>query len=281
MKKIQLSLLMGTLLVGSQVYAVDDSAIKVKWGYRGNISAVHWGSLNSSFALCAQGKEQSPIDITGWGSNFSNPFTIAYQTSPMNIVDDGTTELMIGRERTIINDGHGVQLNFPASNVPELVTFNGKTYRLVQFHIHTPSENKVNGQVFPMEIHFVHQGDNGELLVIGVFVKTGEENRIINKIITNLPKEEGKVEIVQGESINPADLLPKKHDFYKFVGSLTTPPCSEGLQWIVMAEPITASAEQIAKLKEAANGANARPVQPLNQRKITYIANPSSTMNQK
>lgn len=272
MKKIKLSLLVSTLFFCSQVYAVDDSAVKVKWGYRGNLSAVHWGSLDPNFALCAKGKEQSPIDITNWMANTGGNLLIHYQTFPMTIVDDGTTELRIGRVRTIINDGHGVQLNFPAGEVQELVTYNDKTYRLVQFHIHTPSENKVKGQEFPMEIHFVHQGDNGQLLVIGVFVKKGEVNPIITKIVSNLPKEEGKIEIVQGQTINPADLLPSNRDYYSFAGSLTTPPCSEGLQWIVMTHPITASASQIAKLKEAANGANARPIQALNNRKIDYSA---------
>lgn len=250
-------------------FAVDNSAIKVKWGYKNSISPKHWGKLTPDFALCSQGKSQSPINIKSNVASHSIPLTINYHPAPLIIVDDGVTNLMIGKTQTIINDGHGVQLNFP-SNSNESILYNNKKYHLVQFHMHTPSENKWQGQSSPLEIHFVHQGDNGQIAVIGVFVSFGKENPTLEKIINHLPKENGKEKTIPGEYINPNDLLPVHHDHYSFAGSLTTPPCSEGIQWIVMRNPITASREQIAKIKHAADGANARPIQPLNKRVIYY-----------
>jgi carbonic anhydrase len=247
-------------------FAADD----VKWGYKGSIGPEKWGSLSKSFAICLKGKAQSPIDIPRKVTDKENSLAINYQNAPMVIVDDGETDLMIGDTQTIIHDGHGIQLNFPVE-AKEIITFNGADYHLVQFHIHTPGENKQHGQVFPMEIHFVHQGDGGKLAVIGVLAKISKDNHpVIEKIVNNLPKEEGKPQTIDGQQVNPMDLLPAKRDFYSFVGSLTTPPCAEGLQWIVMAEPINISSEQLAKLKKAVDGANARPAQRLNGREISF-----------
>lgn len=122
-----------------------------------------------------------------------------------------------------------------------------------------------------MEIHFVHQGANGTLAVIGVFVRNGKENAAFKEIVAHLPKREGDIMTVNDKYLNPNDLLPIRQDYYSFAGSLTTPPCTQGVQWIVMAEPITASAVQIAKLKRAIGNANARPVQALHDRPVFSI----------
>lgn len=249
---------------------VNDAATKIKWGYEGKTGPQHWGQLDSAFAVCANGQAQSPINITKETIAKNTSLTLHYKAAPMLIVDDGLTELMIGKTQTIFNDGHAIQLNF-AQDAEEKITYNDKSYWLVQFHIHTPSENKWQGQSFPMEIHFVHQGEDGTLAVIGVFVRNGKENPVFKKIVAHLPKREGDIMTVKGENINPADLIPVRQDYYSFAGSLTTPPCLEGVQWLVMAEPITASAVQIAKLKRAINGENARPVQALHGRQIWSI----------
>lgn len=246
----------------------NDSSIKVQWGYKGNIAPARWGQLSPQFATCATGKEQSPINITRKIIKTAGVLGIHYQPAPMLIVDDGSTELMLGDTQTIVDDGHGIQLNFP--NIKEEVTWNDHAYHLVQLHIHTPSENAWHGQQFPLEIHFVHQGADGKVLVIGVLAKAGAANLALQKMIEHLPQEKGKVFPVQGEYINPYDLIPSKHNYFSFRGSLTTPPCTEGLQWVVMAEPLTASPAQIVALRKAANGANARPLQPLNGRQIFY-----------
>ena len=268
--KLQRILLAMTLIVMSvTAWAANDAAVKTPWGYEGDKGPAHWASLDPAFALCGNGKFQSPINISNKVVNGTDKLIIHYRPAEMVILDNGTTDLLIGDTQTIINDGHGVQLNFSlVSN--ETIRFNNINYRLVQFHIHTPSENKIDGYTFPLEIHFVHQSAHGEVAVISVFATRGKDNPDLQKIIQHLPQEEGEELAIPGEHINPMNLIPEKQNFYTFEGSLTTPPCSEGLQWIVMNETITASPQQIRKLKQAANGSNARPVQPLNNRPIHF-----------
>jgi carbonic anhydrase len=247
------------------VYAAED----VKWGYKGPIGPDKWGSLSKNYAICQIGKTQSPIDIPRKVNNKEGSLNINYQNAPMTIVSNGDVAPSSDTQ-TVVNNGHGIQLNFPA-DAKETITLNGTDYRLVQFHIHAPSETKWHGQSFPMEIHFVHQDDSGKLAVIGVLAKIGKENQpAMESILNHLPKEPGKPQSIEGQSINPSDLLPAKRSYYSFVGSLTTPPCAEGVQWIVMAEPITISSAQLTKLKKAIGGSNARPVQPLNGREISF-----------
>ena len=197
---------------------------------------------------------------------------VKYQAAPMIIMENGITDLMVGGMQTLINDGHSVQLNFPASQSDEFIVLGDKSYHLVQFHFHSPSENMLHKESFPLEIHFVHQSDDGELAVIGVFVEDGQAgpNPVLQEIVDHLPNDQGQEHTIQGERINPAHLLPTKRDYYSFNGSLTTPPCSQNVQWIVMAHPITASSAQIVRLRREMGGANARPVQPLNGRVISY-----------
>lgn len=249
--------------------AEDESGIQVKWGYSGDKGPAEWGRLDPAFALCAKGKTQSPINIQKFKTTF-NSLTMNYQSAPMMIIDDGNTELDIGNSHVITNDGHGIQLNFPQGSSKETITFKDKEYHLVQFHVHTPSETILRGRAFPMEIHFVHQGESGEVVVIAVFVKTGASNPVLQKLIANFPQDHGIEHAIKDERINPMDLIPTKHDYYNFMGSLTTPPCTEGLHWIVMANPITATNAQISSFKNAAGTNNARPEQPLNNRPIYF-----------
>lgn len=248
---------------------INDAATKIAWGYEGKIGPEYWGSLNAAYAVCANGKLQSPINIKKDTIIKNTALALNYQPAPMRIVDDGITELMIGNVHTIFNDGHTIQLNFD-SDTPESIIYDGKNYQLVQFHIHSPSENKWQGHAYPMELHFVHQGEKGTLLVIGVFVRHGKENPGFKQVLAHLPKREGRVVTINSKKINPKDLIPIRQDYYSFAGSLTTPPCSEGVQWLMMAEPITASAVQIAKLKRVI-GSNARPVQPLHGRQVFSV----------
>jgi carbonic anhydrase len=241
----------------------------VHWGYHGHTGPNDWGNLDPDFALCKNGKFQSPINIPLTATHQKNTLKISYQPATMMIMNDGPTTLTLGHTQTIINTGHSIQLNFP-TNTHETFTLNHASFRLVQFHMHSPSENKLNGKSYPLEIHFVHQGKNNDAAVIAVFAKIGKENPTIEKIISHLPKEQHTVEKIVSEHINPANLLPEKQHYYQFAGSLTTPPCSEGIEWIVMEEPITVSMKEVLKLIEAAGGTNARPVQGLNNRDIFY-----------
>lgn len=250
---------------------VNDSSVKIKWAYKGNIGPERWAQLSPDFALCATGKLQSPVNIMRKVKIADHKLAINYQPAPLIIIDDGTTPLTIGTKQTIIDDGHGIQINFHGDNAAkETIDYAGSTYHLVQFHFHSPSENELHGRAYPLEIHFVHQGDDGKLVVIGVFVQGGNANPVLQQIINNLPKDSGQEHEIANTNINPIDLLPMKKNYYSFMGSLTTPPCIEGVQWILMDDAITASPAQILQIRKAAGGANARPVQPLNHRTINF-----------
>lgn len=264
-----------SISIAVNVYAADDTATHIKWGYKGNMGPTHWGQLDADFAQCATGKAQSPINIPKKVTKSDQSLVTHYEPAALAIVEDGTTSLLIGQQQIIFSDGHGVQLNFPVDHTKESIEVNNQIYRLIQFHIHSPSETTLHGQSYPLEIHFVHQGDNGQVAVIGVLVKGGEANATMKKMIDHLPNERGTVFEIKDETVNPADLIPSNQSYYSFKGSLTTPPCTEGLLWLVMADPITASPAQILMLRKAMGGDNARPVQPLNGRVISYISGSS------
>ncbi|EKD72007.1 MAG: Carbonic anhydrase [uncultured bacterium] len=262
--------LMFCLLTMNTYATTNDTAIKINWGYKGHISPAHWGALNPSFALCANGKMQSPINISKKVKKQNDQLMIQYQTMLPYILDNGATKLTLGNEQIVVNTGHGIQINYHGDDEKESIIFADRKYHLVQFHFHTPSENEWHGRAFPLEIHFVNQSDDGKIAVIGVFARAGGTNEIIENIIQHLPTEEKKEIAILDHQINPAQLLPIDKDYYHFIGSLTTPPCTEGVQWIVMQDTITASPAQILQLRQATGGVNARPVQPLNRRKIFF-----------
>lgn len=245
----------------------------VAWSYSGNTGPSAWATLSPDFALCSNGTSQSPIDINTHEMlpAEQNPLQINYSTAPLNIVEDGLTTLQIPGKTIQINDGHTIQLDFLADSSKETIRIGDTEFKLVQLHFHTPAENQINGKIYPAEIHFVHQGPNGRLAVIGVFIKPGNNNPLISRILANLPKTKGTVQEVKDAAINPAELLPQNKLFYSFLGSLTTPPCAENVTWMVMANPIEASASQIQKLRYAIAEDNARPVQPLNNRRIISV----------
>lgn len=252
-------------------YAASNSE-SAAWSYAGKDGPKNWGSLTKAYQLCSTGQEQSPIDIKKTMLADGNDITFAYVPAPIDIINDGETELNIHGHKTIINDGHTIQLNFPAKGKAETITIKGEKYNLVQFHLHTPSETLIDGKDFPMEIHFVNQSKSGDLAVIGVFVKEGKANPEVAKIIKHLPAQKKQQYQIKGVDIDLTGLLPTDRSYYNFPGSLTTPPCSEGLQWYVMVNPIQASAEQIAALKAVMLPANARPVQPLNNRAVSLYS---------
>ena len=272
MRKVGLFVLAGSLLLtglGAHA-AVNESSMKVTWGYKGSIGPEFWGRLSPEFILCGKGKEQSPVNIAQNDQEAPNTLSMKYTPAPMFIMEDGATNLLIGEHQLVVNDGHTVQVNFHQDGPPEYVIYKGEKYRLVQFHFHSPSENQLNGEAAPLEVHFVHQSDNGKVLVIGVLVKGGAANPALETIIQHIPAADGKEYAVKDAKIFPADLMPLDNDHYSFPGSLTTPPCTEGLQWVVMAATVTASPAEIATIRHAIGGSNARAVQPLNNRAIKY-----------
>ncbi|WP_281223582.1 carbonic anhydrase [Photobacterium sanguinicancri] len=234
---IKLSILLPlTLPLSSQAAA--------EWGYQGDHGTESWGK---TFSTCGEGKNQSPVDIQQ---------TIDANLTPLHINYQGViTEL--------VNNGHTVQANVSGKNT---LTLAGESFELKQFHFHTPSENYLQGKQYPLEAHFVHANSKGELAVIGVMFATGErENDSVKSLLSTLPDTNTRQQITA--TISPADLLPRSREYYRFNGSLTTPPCSEGVRWFVLKEHLTSTREEVNALQQVM-GNNARPLQPLNARTI-------------
>jgi carbonic anhydrase len=241
---------LGALSAAPQAFsqAAAPAAQAPHWSYSGADGPEHWGDLDPSFRTCKTGTRQSPIDIKGAKKDPTlGPVQIDYKPSPLKIVDNG----------------HTILIKYaPGSSV----TVNGKIYPLIQFHFHKPSEEEIAGKKYAMVIHLVHQLPDGAV-VVALLVKSGAENPTVEKLWANLPKTEGKETEVAGVTINAADLLPADQNYYNFDGSLTIPPCSEGVNWFVMKTPVELSAPQIAVFAKH-YPMNARPIQPRNGREI-------------
>ena len=221
----------------------------VHWTYAGAEGPEHWGDLSPDFAACKSGRMQSPIDIAPAATGLvvgAPGHGFAYLDVPLSVV----------------HNGHTVQLNYaPGSSM----SIEGQQYDLLQFHFHAPSEHTVDGEAFPMEAHFVHMDSHGGLAVIGVMIEEGAANAALADAWAHLPAHETVETTVADVSVNAGAVLPSDGRYHHYKGSLTTPPCSEGVRWFVLSQPITMSAAQIQKF-EAAAAPNARPVQPLNSR---------------
>jgi carbonic anhydrase len=206
-----------------------------------------WGALSAEFATCSSGTQQSPIDLTA-------PSVIGLTNLGFNY---GPTN------GTVVNNGHTIQVNLEAGNS---VVLDGKTYGLAQFHFHLPSEHTVDGAPAPLEVHLVHKDASGNLAVIGVFIEQGAANAVLAPVWAGIPTTAGG-EYALPARFDPTGLLPGDRQVWRYDGSLTTPPCSEGVEWNVMHGTISLSAEQITTFSSLYSG-NARPVQPLNSRTL-------------
>jgi carbonic anhydrase len=215
------------------------------WSYK---SPQEWGKSGAVYATCSLGRTQSPIDIKGAKTGDLPPLTFDYQAVPLNIIDNG----------------HTIQVNYAPGST---LTVGEKTYALKQFHFHHPSEEHVNGQGFDMVAHLVHADAQGNLAVVAVLLKKGSSNSLLETVWKNIPAEKEKAVDVAGVSLNVKDLLPPGHGYYTFPGSLTTPPCSEGVTWYVLKEQEALSADQLATFAKI-YPMNARPIQPLNGREL-------------
>jgi len=225
------------------------------WTYEGEKGPRFWGKLDPDFALCQEGHNQSPIDIEKTSS----------ATLPKLRADFSPAKLQIVHHEHIadeINNGHTIQINYSEGDT---LTIGDTNYELIQFHFHSPSEHTVHGKHYPMEVHFVHKSSSGALAVVGVFIEQGAHNAAFDPIWANLPKQKGVESHFEHVKIDVDNLLPHSHKSYRYDGSLTTPPCSEGVKWIVMKSPIHLSKEQIKTFTAIIKGNN-RPVQPLNHR---------------
>jgi carbonic anhydrase len=218
------------------------------WAYTGHGDPAHWGDLDPKFATCKLGKDQSPIDI-------QTSKTVAAKLDPIMLnYAAGSAE--------VVNNGHTIQVNLPEGSS---ISVGKSTYKLLQFHFHTPSEEKINGSPMPLVAHFVHIDADKTLAVVGVLFKEGKENAALAPVFAAMPaKEGGKAKL---DKFAPADVMPASRGYYAFKGSLTTPPCSEGVRWHVLKDAVEVSPAQVAAFRKV-YAMNARPVQPLNGRVV-------------
>lgn len=221
----------------------------VRWGYSGEVGPENWGKLAPEFALCSAGMNQSPVNIADPIAGNLPDLSFAYQVS--------------GTE--VLNNGHAIQVNYKPGST---LSAKGSVFELQQFHFHSPSENTIAGKSFPLEAHFVHTDANGNLAVVAVVYEEGEQNAELGKIWTQMPAEAGQKAVLE-EPVDANIFLPKDKDYYYFNGSLTTPPCTEGVRWFVLKEIGAVSKEQVDKFTHVMHHPNNRPVQPLNARLVT------------
>jgi carbonic anhydrase len=210
------------------------------WGYDGSAGPDAWSTLKPEFAKCSSGTRQSPIDIQGGIRVDLEPVQFDYKPSAFRVLDNG----------------HTVQVNVAPGNSIEV---NGRRFELVQFHFHRPSEERIDGKQFDMVVHLVHKDMDGRLAVVAVLLERGAAHAVVQSVWNNLPLEKGE-ELAARATMNIADLLPADRSYFTYMGSLTTPPCSEGVLWMVMKTPMPISAAQIGIFAHL-YPMNARPVQ--------------------
>lgn len=230
----------------------------VHWSYSEEGGPAGWGQLSPVYALCGSGKSQSPVNLLSDPGKGRPDWKIEYKTTSLQIAHNQHVE-------ELINNGHTIQVTPQEGST---ITYNGKIYHLKQFHFHTPSEHTVNGKHSPMEIHLVHQADDKSLAVIGVLVQEGNHNSNFDQLIKYLPNAPGEKKTHDSVNINISIHVPKDLYAYHYIGSLTTPPCSENVQWLVLKNPISMSREQIAAFSSRLKNNN-RPTQPMNERTLT------------
>lgn len=218
------------------------------WGYDGQQGPANWSKLSPAFSLCERGKNQSPVNIQDSLKTHHDKLRLTFKP---------------GRQE-IVNNGHTIQINVSNGNTLQL---DKDTFTLQQFHFHSPGENQIDGKPFPLEAHFVYKDKAGALAVLAVMFKAGKANQQLARAWHQMPTEAGQYAALN-KPINIRTLLPEQQAFYRFSGSLTTPPCSEGVRWIVFKEAEGVSAEQISQFRSAMHHPNNRPVQPLNGRII-------------
>ena len=223
---------------------------EVHWTYDGENGPQAWGQLKPEFNVCAIGKRQSPINIEE-GATLQGPAeALQFSYSPSNA--------------TVVNNGHTIQVDMQGDNT---LIVRGSRYRLLQFHFHTPSEEQINYKRAAMVAHLVHKNDEGQLAVVAVLLEQGNANAFIDKVWTYMPLDAGDRVRMPLEILNVMELLPTDQRYYQFMGSLTTPPCTEGVLWMVLKQSVSLSKAQY-KLFSQLYPNNARPVQPVNGRPV-------------
>lgn len=217
------------------------------WSYEGTAGPEHWGELSPEYSTCKTGREQSPIDITGPSAADLPAIEFNYTATSLRTIDNG----------------HTIQVN---SDGRSFIKVGAREYHLLQFHFHHPSEEQINGKAHDLVVHLVHQDAQGRKAVVAVLADQGESNAAIKTVFDHLPRAKEQ-EVTDAAMVNPKDLLPAARGYYTFHGSLTTPPCSEGVTWLVLQQPVTLSPSELTRFTHLYPN-NARPLQPLNGRTV-------------
>ncbi|HBG30618.1 carbonic anhydrase [Candidatus Macondimonas diazotrophica] len=222
------------------------------WDYveNGPYGPSQWGALSSAYETCRSGHSQSPVDVERPVSAALHPLDWHYVPMPAQIV----------------NTGHAMQIS-PAGEQDESFVLDGHRYHLQQIHFHAPSEHHIKGHAFPLEAHFVHQDEAGHLAVVAVLFDSGPSLPILESLWPAMPEEAGAT-LDAGRLIDPRELLPQSRGYFRLSGSLTTPPCSEGVLWLILKSHPTVASTQVARLAQLVGGHNNRPIQPRHGRDI-------------
>ncbi len=236
---------------------VTGSVRPVHWGYSGENGPDTWANLTPVYASCGNGHSQSPIDISSAGTNATPQWAMEYNSTALQIAHHEHVE-------ELINNGHTIQVTPKEGS---RITYSGKQYNLKQFHFHTPSEHTIGGKHMPMEIHLVHQSDDKSLAVVGILVEEGAHNNNFDQLIKYLPNSPGEKKNHDTVEIDIAVHVPKQLDAYHYTGSLTTPPCTEDVQWLVLKKFGHLDKTQLEAFSSRLKNNN-RPTQQLYERKI-------------
>jgi len=232
--------------------SVSTNATEVKahatphWSYTGPTGPTHWGNLSPEYTACKTGQKQSPINITK--SVKANLPALQFNYHPVPLA--------------IENNGHSIKVEAPAGTL----RMGEVSYQLQQFHFHTPAEEAIQGKRADLVVHLVHR-EGEHLAVVAIFLNQGKSNPLIEAIWKVLPKTVGALVKHEAISVDLNQWLPVDKNYYTYEGSLTTPACTEGVKWLVLKQPMTISAEQLAKFRELYPN-NARPLQALNGREV-------------
>jgi len=224
---------------------------RTPWSYEGARGPEHWGGLDPEYAAC-NGKQQSPIDIRNARKVSLPPIRFEYQSSPL---------------KYLINNGKTIRVNYHAPVSGGFLIVGEKRYQLTQFHFHRPSEEYIHGKQYDMVVHLMHQASDGKVAGVAVLLQAGKPNATIARIWEHFPKTEGNEEEIPGVEVNPAGLLPHDTAYYTYMGSLTAPPCDEGVMWFVMKTPVDISPAEIDRFA-GLYPHDVRPPQPLNGRVV-------------
>lgn len=246
--KMQLKSL--TFLLALTFWCDVTLSLGAEWGYEGPDGPAHWATLSPEFSACA-GHNQSPIDLLTVKMIEADLETVHFNYQPVPL--------------DVVNNGHTIQVNYAPGNH---ITVDGIQFELKQFHFHSPSENRIDNHSYRMEAHLVHADANGHLAVVAVMFDEGAENTFLARIWRHMPKKAGSHVRIAEEKIAVDDLLPPDRNYYRFNGSLTTPPCTEGVRWLVCKHALEASKQQVEAFRTVMEHDNNRPVHPVNARPV-------------